>query len=52
MYTLLDRWSLRGAYRVVTVCQPFADRIAEFGVTRDHISILHNSVKPFVTPAR
>ena len=50
MYTLLDRWSLGGAYRVVTVCQPFADRIAEFGVTRDHIRILHNSVKPFVTP--
>jgi glycosyltransferase involved in cell wall biosynthesis len=51
MYTLLDRWSLGGAYRVVTVCQPFADRIAEFGVTRDHIRILHNSVKPFVAPA-
>ncbi len=50
MYTLLDRWSLGGAYRVVTVCQPFADRIAEFGVTRDRIRILHNSVKPFVTP--
>jgi glycosyltransferase involved in cell wall biosynthesis len=51
MYTLLDRWSLRGAYRVVTVCQPFADRIAEFGVSRDGIRILHNSVKPFVAPA-
>ena len=51
MYTLLDRWSLGGAYRVVTVCQPFADRIAEFGVSRDYIRILHNSVKPFVAPA-
>jgi glycosyltransferase involved in cell wall biosynthesis len=50
MYTLLDRWSLGGAYRVVTVCQPFADRIAELGVSRDRIRILHNSVKPFVTP--
>ena len=38
MYTQLDRWSLRGAYRVVTVCQPFADRIAELGVSRDRIS--------------
>jgi glycosyltransferase involved in cell wall biosynthesis len=51
MYTWLDRWSLRGAYRVVTVCQPFADKIADFGVTRDRISILHNAVKPFVVPA-
>src|SRR3984957_16295333 len=50
MYTLLDRWSLGGAYRVVTVCQPFADRIAELGVSRGRIRILHNSVKPFVTP--
>ncbi len=48
MYTRLDRWSLRGAYRVVTVCQPFADKIASFGVSRDRISILHNAVKPFV----
>ncbi len=50
MYTLLDRWSLRGAYRVVTVCQPFADAIAGLGVNRNRISILHNSVKPFVAP--
>ena len=51
MYTRLDRWSLRGAYRVVTVCQPFADKIASFGVGRDRISILHNAVKPFVSPS-
>lgn len=50
-YTRLDRWSLRGAYRVVTVCQPFADRIAGFGVPRDRITILHNAVKPFAAPA-
>lgn len=50
MYTRLDRWSLRGAYRVVTVCQPFAETIAGFGVGRDRISILHNAVKPFVSP--
>lgn len=51
MYTRLDRWSLRGAYRIVTVCQPFADRIASFGVGRDRISVLHNAVKPFVSPS-
>jgi glycosyltransferase involved in cell wall biosynthesis len=51
MYTLLDRWSLRGAYRVVTVCQPFADAIAGLGVSRERIKILHNSVKPFMAPS-
>jgi glycosyltransferase involved in cell wall biosynthesis len=51
MYNMLDRWSLRGAYRVVTVCRPFADSIAGLGVSRDRISILHNSVRPFVAPA-
>lgn len=51
LYTRLDRWSLRGAYRVVTVCQPFADRIASFGVPRDRITILHNAVRPFVMPS-
>lgn len=45
-YTQLDRWSLRGAFRVVTVCGPFADRLAGLGVRRDHITVLHNAVKP------
>lgn len=49
-YTQLDRWSLRGAYRVVTVCQPFADELVRLGVKRDKLTILHNSVKPYVRP--
>ncbi len=49
-YTQLDRWSLRGAYRVVTVCRPFAEQLERLGVRRDRITILHNSVKPFVAP--
>jgi glycosyltransferase involved in cell wall biosynthesis len=49
-YTQLDRWSLRGAYRVVTVCRPFAEQLERLGVQRDRITILHNSVKPFVPP--
>ena len=49
-YSQLDRWSLRGAYRVVTVCGPFADTLASRGIARDKITVLHNSVKPFVTP--
>jgi len=47
-YTQLDRWSLRGAYRMVTVCRPFAEHLARLGVARDKITILHNPVKPFV----
>jgi glycosyltransferase involved in cell wall biosynthesis len=49
-YSQLDRWSLRGAYRVVTVCGPFADKLASRGIDRDRITVLHNSVKPFVAP--
>jgi len=50
MYTRLDRWSLRGAYRMVTVCQPFADALVRLGVDRDRIAILHNAVKTFSPP--
>lgn len=49
-YTKLDRWSLKGAYRVVTVCRPFANQLAKLGVRKDRITILHNAVKPFVAP--
>ena len=34
-YNKLDRWSLRGAFRVMTVCRPFADAI-EAVAWRDH----------------
>lgn len=49
-YTQLDRWSLRGAYRVVTVCRPFADHLERLGVQPNRIIILHNSVTPFAPP--
>jgi glycosyltransferase involved in cell wall biosynthesis len=50
-YTQLDRFSLRGVDRMVTVCRPFADRLVTLGVPRTKITILHNSVKPFVAPS-
>ena len=50
MYSRLDRLSLPKAYRVVTVCRPFAEQIERLGVQPDRITILHNSVKPFVPP--
>ena len=49
-YSQRDRWSLRGAYRVVTVCGSFADKLESRGIDRDRITVLHNSVKPFVAP--
>jgi len=49
-YSQLDRWSLRGAYRVVTVCGAFAAELESRGVDGDRVTVFHNSVKPFVAP--
>jgi len=49
-YTQLDRWSLRGAYRMITMCRPFADVLVARGVRRERITLLHNCVTPFVAP--
>lgn len=48
LYNQLDRLSLPSAARVVTVCGPFAERLARAGVRRERISVLHNSVAPAV----
>jgi glycosyltransferase involved in cell wall biosynthesis len=45
-YNQLDRWSLRAADRVITVCADFARQIASRGVPPDRISVLHNSINP------
>jgi glycosyltransferase involved in cell wall biosynthesis len=47
-YSQFDRWSLQAAFRVVTVCRPFAETLERRGVERSRITILHNFVKPFV----
>ncbi len=47
-YSQLDRWSLQAAFRVVTVCGPFAETLEDRGIDRRKITILHNFVKPFV----
>ncbi len=51
IYSQLDYWSLRRAFRAVVVCRPFAEAIARRGVSPDRIHIQHNSVKPFTSPA-
>ena len=44
-YHLFDRWSLRHADFVVTVCGEFANLLEHRGVRRNRISVIHNSVK-------
>lgn len=45
-YNQLNRWSLRAARMVVTVCGPFAERLCSDGVAKRNIRVLHNSVEP------
>lgn len=44
-YNQLDRWSLHGAYRLMTVCGPFADAMQQMGISRDRVTVLHNFVE-------
>ena len=43
LYQQLDRWSLRHADRVVTLCQPFAQMLERRGVRSESISVLSNA---------
>jgi glycosyltransferase involved in cell wall biosynthesis len=43
LYNQLDRWTLRSADRVVSVCEAFAPRLVAYGVRRERIRVLHNS---------
>ncbi len=45
VYDLTDRWSLRAAGHLVTVCEAFADELARRGIPRARLSVQHNSVK-------
>jgi len=44
-YNHVDRWSLRHAAHVVSRNQPFAETLAERGVSRARITVLHNGVR-------
>jgi glycosyltransferase involved in cell wall biosynthesis len=46
LYNQLDRWTLRSADRVVSVCQAFTGRLIAYGVQPQRICVLHNSVSP------
>jgi glycosyltransferase involved in cell wall biosynthesis len=46
-YNQLDRWSLRAADRVVTVCRPFARDMMRRGVREERIRVQHMPIRPF-----
>jgi glycosyltransferase involved in cell wall biosynthesis len=52
VYNQVDRWSLRAAHHVVTVCRPFVDQLTSRGIPRSRITVQHNSVPPFQPPDR
>ena len=47
LYNQLDRWSLRAADRVITVCRPFADELQSRGVSPHRIHVQHMPIRPF-----
>jgi glycosyltransferase involved in cell wall biosynthesis len=50
IYTQVDRWSLRKAFRAVAVCGVFAERLHKRGMDRHRIEVKHSFVRPFVEP--
>ena len=50
VYNQFDRWSLRAAHHIVTVCQPFAEQLTSRGIPHGRITVQHNSVPPFQPP--
>ncbi len=51
LYNQLDRWSLRKAKRVVTVCAPFAEQLVHLGVDRERIHVVPNTIERQQSPA-
>ncbi len=51
IYNRLDRWSLRGAHRVITVCDSFARDLSHRDIASQRIRCLHNFVRPFCAPS-
>ncbi|HEY6331600.1 MAG TPA: glycosyltransferase family 4 protein [Blastocatellia bacterium] len=44
-FNQLDRWSLRAARQVVTVSHAMANSLAQRGVPRERIAVIHNSIR-------
>lgn len=53
LYNRFDRWSLPRADLLVTVCQAFAQELAEVNrIPREHIRVQHNSIRPRALAAK
>jgi glycosyltransferase involved in cell wall biosynthesis len=50
VYNRLAQWALKGADRVVAVCDAFANDLRAAGVAERRISLRHNFVLPFTAP--
>ncbi len=50
LYEELDRWTLRRADHVVTVCRPFAMQLRKRGVKVERLSVISNAIQPRETP--
>src|SRR5579862_603463 len=50
LYEELDRWSLRRADHVVTVCEPFAMQLRKRGVQDGRLSVISNAIQPREPP--
>ncbi len=48
VYNQLDRWSLGGARRIITVCEAFRDELTAKGIVREKVTVIHNGVEAFV----
>jgi glycosyltransferase involved in cell wall biosynthesis len=49
LYNQLDRWSLRAAHHLVTVCGPFVEQLKGRGVRHGRIAVVHNAVTPLAS---
>lgn len=50
VYNQLNRWSLREAHRVVTVCKSFVPELVAGGVPESKITVQHNCARPYTHP--
>lgn len=50
LYNQLDRWSLRKAAHLVTVCGPFRQQLESRGISAERITVRHNAINPFEAP--
>lgn len=46
-YNQLDRWSLSGANRIITVCEAFADELVSLGIAREKMVVQGMPIRVF-----